>query len=68
LEDHVEGAASLQVVVGDLHLIGELLATEDQADLLDLDTLLLLKRLLDLHDRVVRLEVVRLLPSCQGLD
>ncbi len=54
----MESAAGLEVVVGDFHLIGELLATEDQSDLLDLDTLLLLQCLLDLQDGVVGLEIV----------
>ena len=53
LEDHVDCAAGLEVVVTDLHLIGELLSTEDETDLTDLDTFLLLKSLLDLEDGVV---------------
>ena len=64
----MKSAAGLEVVVGDLHLVCELLATEDQTDLLDLDTFLLLEGLLDLQDRVVTLEIIRLLSTCEGLN
>ena len=63
----MDGAARLQVVVADLHLVSELPPTEDEADLVDLDTLLFLQGLLDLHDRVLGLEVVALLSAGQSL-
>ena len=64
----MDGAACLQVVVADLHLVCELPAAEDEADLVDLNTFLFLKGLLDLHDGVLGLEVVALLPAGQSLN
>ena len=67
LKDHDEGAAWFQVVVTDLHLVSELLASEDQSDLVDFDSFPLLECVLDVQDGVVQLEVEVLLLSCQGL-
>ncbi len=60
-------AASLKVVIRDLHLVDQLLSTENESDLVDLDALLLLKRLLDLENRVVTLEIKALLSASKGL-
>ena len=60
-------ASSLEVVVADFHFIGQLLSSEDQTNLSNLDALLLLQRLLDLQDGVVALEVEALFSSCQSL-
>ena len=60
-------AAGLEVVVADLHLISELLASEDKSDLIDLDTFSLLECVLDVQDGVVQLKVEVLLLACQGL-
>ena len=59
----MDGASRLEVVVADLHFVIELLASEDEPDLADLDSLLLLERLLDLQHGVVWLEVVALFPA-----
>ena len=53
----MKGATCLQIVIADLHLVSELLSSEDKSDLTDLDTLLFLKSLLDLENSVVTLEV-----------
>jgi hypothetical protein len=67
LEDHVDCAAWFEVVVGDHHLIGQLLSSKDQSDLVDHDTFFLLEGLFNLQDSVVRVEVEALLSSCQSL-
>ncbi len=67
LEDHDQSAAGLKVVVADLHLISQLLATENKTDLVDLDSLALLKGILDVKDSVVELEVEVLFLACQSL-
>eukprot|EP00444_Apocalathium_aciculiferum_P024813 CAMPEP_0183431614 /NCGR_PEP_ID=MMETSP0370-20130417/54937_1 /TAXON_ID=268820 /ORGANISM="Peridinium aciculiferum, Strain PAER-2" /LENGTH=186 /DNA_ID=CAMNT_0025617345 /DNA_START=105 /DNA_END=663 /DNA_ORIENTATION=+ len=68
LQDHVHGAAGLHIVVGQIALVAHLLAAVDEADLLDLDPLLLLKGLLDVPHGVVRFEVEVRLPAREGLD
>ena len=68
LENHMDGAACLQIVVTDLHLVSELSASENETDLTDFDTFLLLQGLLNLKDRVVRLEVIALLAAGKGLS
>jgi hypothetical protein len=57
LEDHVDGAASLKVVVADLHLVGKLLSSEDKSDLVNHDSFLLLECLLHLQNGVLWVEV-----------
>lgn len=49
-------------------IVGKLLAGVDEADLLDLDALLLLEGLLDGQDLVLGLEVEGLLAAGEGLD
>ncbi len=64
----MDGAAGLHVVRGDGQFIRKLLSSEDEPDLLDVDTLFLLKCLFDLKDSVLWVEVELLLPACQRLD
>ena len=67
LEYHNQLTARVEVIVAYFHLICELLPSEDQSDLGDLDTLTLLECGLHIEDGIVRLEVEGLLLSCQGL-
>ena len=67
LQDHVDGASCLQVVVGDLHLISQLFASENQSDLVNHNSFFLLQSLLHHQDRVVSVEVEALLSASQGL-
>ena len=60
--------ASRNVVITDSHVICKLLASENETNLVDVNSFLLLQGLLDLEDGVVLLEVVALLSSCQGTD
>ena len=60
----MDGAASLEVVVADLHFVGQLLSSEDESDLVNHDTLLLLKCLFHLKDGVLWVEVEALSLSC----
>ena len=68
LKDHVDCAASLQVVVRDLHFVCQLLASEDKSDLVYHYTFLLLQSLFHLEDCVVWVEVKALFPSCESLN
>jgi len=68
LQHHMNDFACLQVVVGQSAFVSHLLAPGDQADLVDVDALLLLQRLLHLEHRVVRLEVHGETLPCQCLD
>lgn len=63
----MNGATSFEVIVGDLHLVSELFPTEDESDLVNHDTFLLLKGLLHLQDSVLWVKVKALLLSCQSL-
>ena len=67
LKNHVDGAACLKVIVTDLHLVCQLLASEDESDLVNHDALLLLQCLFHLQNGVVGVEVKALLSSSQGL-
>ena len=60
--------ASRNVVITDSHVVCKLLASENETNLVDVNSFLLLQGLLDLEDGVVLLEVVALLSSCQGTD
>ena len=60
-------AASFKIVIRDLHLVDQLLSTENESDLIDLNALFLLKRLLDLEDSVVALEIEALLSTSKSL-
>eukprot|EP00630_Chrysocystis_fragilis_P000441 CAMPEP_0197387248 /NCGR_PEP_ID=MMETSP1165-20131217/414_1 /TAXON_ID=284809 /ORGANISM="Chrysocystis fragilis, Strain CCMP3189" /LENGTH=84 /DNA_ID=CAMNT_0042912561 /DNA_START=180 /DNA_END=431 /DNA_ORIENTATION=- len=64
----MNGAAGDDVVLFDFLVVGELFPRVDQPNLVDLDPLLLLQRLLDRSNLVGRLEGHRLLPAGQGLD
>ena len=68
LEHHVDRAAGLDVVELERLVVRELLARVDQADLVDLDALLLLELALDLQDLVGGLEGHGLLAARQRLD
>ena len=68
LQDHVDRASRLHVVVGQRALVAHLLAAVDETDLLNLDALLLLQGLLHVPRGVVRLEVEVGFPSGQRLD
>ena len=68
LEHHVDRAAGLDVVELERLVVRELLARVDQADLVDLDALLLLQLALDLQDLVGGLEGHGLLAARQRLD
>ena len=57
----MNGSPCGDIVGVELSVISELLSTVNEPNLVDLDTLLLLQTLLNLEDRVVRLEVVCLL-------
>ena len=63
----MDSAACLKVVVTDLHFVGELLASKDKSNLINHDTLFLLKGLLHLEDGVVGVKVEALLSACQSL-
>ena len=68
LEHHVDRAAGLDVVELERLVVRELLARVDQADLVYLNTLLLLELALDLQDLVGGLEGHGLLAARQRLD
>eukprot|EP00929_Paragymnodinium_shiwhaense_P120512 TRINITY_DN92470_c0_g1_i1.p1 TRINITY_DN92470_c0_g1~~TRINITY_DN92470_c0_g1_i1.p1 ORF type:complete len:132 (-),score=4.54 TRINITY_DN92470_c0_g1_i1:71-466(-) len=68
LQDHVDCATRLDIVVAQQAFVAHLLPTVDETDLLHLDTLLLLQGLFDLSHCVVQLEVEVRLPACEGLD
>ena len=68
LEHHVDRAPRLDVVELERLVVRELLARVDQADLVDLDALLLLELPLDLQHLVGRLEGHGLLAARQRLD
>ena len=65
---YVNGAARLNVVRLESLVIGELLATVNEPDLVNLDALFLLKLLLDVGNRVRLLKVESLLTAREGLD
>ena len=63
----MDGASSLHVVTGNGQLIGQLLAAEDESDLLDVDAFFFLQCLLDLQNGILRIKIELLLSTRQGL-
>ena len=67
LEEHVNSVTGLHVNVGNGVLVSERLSTVNQPDHGNVNSFLLLQRLLDLEDVVSGLEVERLLHACESL-
>ena len=67
LKEHVDGIASFHVIVCDVLLVGQRLSCVDQTYHWNVNSLFLLKCLLDLENGVCGLEVKRLLNSSKRL-
>jgi hypothetical protein len=63
----MNGAACFQIVVGNLHFISKLFASEDKSNLINHNSFFLLQSLLDHEDSIISIEVETLFSSCQGL-
>ena len=68
LKEHVDGVASLHVIVRDVLLVSQRLSSVDQTYHWHVNSLFLLQGLLDLEDGVCGLEVKRLLNSSERLE
>ena len=67
LEDHVDGLASLHIVRLDRVLVGQRLSLIDETNHGHVDSFTFLQGLLNVENRVRRLEVERLLHTSEGL-